>query len=77
MAAWGESDSVITHATISEELQVSLLLLSISLRGGRGFLLRRVMLLFSAQYHKLCITSFTGELLQSSHRLTQRIENGE
>lgn len=34
MAACGASDSVITHTSISEELQVPLLLFSVSLHGG-------------------------------------------
>lgn len=51
MATCGASDSVITHTSISEELQVPNILFSISLH--RGVLLYRLMLLFSAQYHTL------------------------
>lgn len=46
--------------------------------GGEGVLLNRLMLLFSAQYHTLCITSVTGGLLRSGHwSRSQRNENGK
>lgn len=73
MAACGASDSVITHTSVSKELRVPLLLFSISLHGW-GVLLNRLMLLFSAQYHTLCITSVTGGLPRSRHWPTQRNE---
>lgn len=83
MAACGASDSVITHTSISVELQVPLLLFSISLHGVMwgawgGVLLNRLMLLFSAQYHTLCITSVTRGLQRSGHwSRSQRNENGK
>lgn len=44
MAACGASDSVISHTSISEELQVPLLLFSISLHGG--VMRKRIVLFF-------------------------------
>lgn len=46
MAACGASDSVISHTSISEELQVPLLLFSISLHGG--VMRKRIVLFFSS-----------------------------
>lgn len=88
MAACGASDSVIMHTSISGELQVPLLLFSVSLHGvgggwgwvwARGWVrLNRLMLLFSAQYHTLCITSVTGGLRRSGHwSKSQHNENGK
>ena len=53
------------NTSVSEEPRVPLLLFSIS--SPRGVLLDRLMLLLSAQYHTLCITSVTGGLPRSRH----------
>lgn len=48
MAACGASDSVISHTSISEELQVPLLLFSISLHGG--VMRKRIVLFFFSSF---------------------------
>lgn len=78
MAACGASDSVIAQTPVSPRSRGSLFFSSLFLLHGGGFLLDRLMLLLSAQYHTLCITSVTGGLPRSRRTgPTRRNENGK
>lgn len=78
MAACGASDSVIAQTPVSPRSRGSLFFSSLFLLHGGGVLLDRLMLLLSAQYHTLCITSVTGGLPRSRHTgPTRRNENGK
>lgn len=85
MAACGASDSVITHTSISEELQVPLLLLLLLFSslflssgggGGRFCSTESCFFLFLSTISSLCITSVTGGLLQRRHWPMRMERNG-